>query len=271
MQILKGEDYRLRPSAGQKSWRPSPRVAAAAAFLRREFRGALLGERNVDQWRDQGRRIRPDVEAYQGVACSLKSASRLSAGRSWRQTATRPHSARGCRGAFCNSCDDVPFNPSVRRLARKPGVEFFNQPGLSEPRAPRRSARTAPRPPGRGPSDGSSAPMSSSRPTKDVSASRAAASAAAAGANDSIKRQGLGDAPQLVRALLLDDEESRLPGAARFLLIRTDPGSAAAWTRAATFGASPNTSPAGVDDGLPRTQGRSARTAPARRLRRSWH
>ena len=36
---------------------------------------------------------------------------------------------------------------------------------------------------------------------------RAAPSAAAAGANDSIERQGLGDALQLVRALLLDDEE----------------------------------------------------------------
>ena len=31
-------------------------------------------------------------------------------------------------------------------------------------------------------------------------------------------------------------------------MTRTDPGSAAACTRAATFGASPNTSPVGVDD-----------------------
>src|SRR5258708_4216968 len=37
----------------------------------------------------------------------------------------------------------------------------------------------------------------------------AAPSAAAAGANDAIKGQGLGDALQLMLALLLDDEESR--------------------------------------------------------------
>ena len=49
--------------------------------------------------------------------------------------------------------------------------------------------------------------MSSSRPTNCVKRPHAALSAAAAGANDSIKRQGLGDALQLVRALLLDDEE----------------------------------------------------------------
>ena len=49
--------------------------------------------------------------------------------------------------------------------------------------------------------------MSSSRPTKDVSARAPPLRPPPLARTNSIKRQGLGDALQLVRALLLDDEE----------------------------------------------------------------
>ena len=47
MQILKGEDDRLRPRARQNPCRHR-RELPPPQFLRREFRGALLGERNID-------------------------------------------------------------------------------------------------------------------------------------------------------------------------------------------------------------------------------
>ena len=63
MQILEGEDDRLGPRPRQKPCRHR-RELPPPQFLRRELRGALLGERNVDQRRDQ-RRIFAHVEANQ--------------------------------------------------------------------------------------------------------------------------------------------------------------------------------------------------------------
>ena len=71
---------------------------------------------------------------------------------------------------------------------------------------------------------------------------RAASSAAAARANDAEELDGLGTALEFARALLL---ATKSPATWRwtFVVMSTEPGSAAACTRAATFGASPNTSP----------------------------
>jgi hypothetical protein len=66
--------------------------------------------------------------------------------------------------------------------------------------------------------------------------------AAAARADDPEKLDRGGHALEFARALLLGDKS---PATCRwtFKVTSTDPGSAAASTRAATFGASPNTSP----------------------------
>ena len=118
----------------------------------------------------------------------------------------RPHSAIGCSGVFCRSCDDDPFDPGVRRLA-EPGVKLLDQPRLAEAGLADDQRRTGPRLRGRAPSGGVSSSSSSSRPTKRRQSPRAAPPAAAARANDAIERHRRRHALELMRALVLDDEQ----------------------------------------------------------------
>ena len=79
---------------------------------------------------------------------------------------------------------------------------------------------------------------------------RAAAPAAAAGAHDAVELRLFGHAFQLVLALVLGDEQ---PAICRCTpsVIHISPGAAALCTRAATLGASPYTSPDGIDHDPP--------------------
>src|SRR5208337_2598465 len=67
VQVLEGDHGRLRPRARQNQGRHR-RQLPAPQFLRRESRGAVLRQRNVDQRRDQGRVFgRVESNQLQGV------------------------------------------------------------------------------------------------------------------------------------------------------------------------------------------------------------
>ena len=103
VQVLEGEHDRLRSGACEKPGRHR-RQLPASQFLRREFRRAVLGQRDVEQRREQGRifcRVETDLRRV-----FSRSASRCSSGASGPPKRSRPHSATGCSGVFCNSCDD---------------------------------------------------------------------------------------------------------------------------------------------------------------------
>ena len=184
VQVLEREHDRLRPRPGENP-AVERRQLPAAQFLRRELRRALLRQRDFHQRREQ-RRIFGGVETDQPkrileVGEALAPAARSAPNR-WR-----PHSAIGCKGVFCNSCDDdhstkvcgvspsFKRNSSTRRDLPMPGspTTSASWPSPLTARSQRRRKRSS----------------SSSRPTSGVSAPGAEASPAAARAHDPIKRR----------------------------------------------------------------------------------
>ena len=129
VQVLEGEHDRLRPRARQNPGRSSPPVAGGATPLAASFAARSCGQRDVDQRREQRRvfrwsRGRPAQACSRGRRGAVRPAA--SAPKRWR-----PHSAIGCSGVFCRSCEERPFDPGVRRLA-EPGVKLLDQPRLAE-------------------------------------------------------------------------------------------------------------------------------------------
>ena len=165
VQVLEGDHGRLRPRARQNPGRHR-RQLPAPQFLRREFRPAVLRQRNIDQRREQ-RRVFGRVQADQILRVSSRSARRCSAGRS-APNRWRPHSATGCIGVFFNNCDDDHSthvwgvspsrarNSSISRDLPMPGspTTRASWPSPERARSQRRHRRSS----------------SSSRPTSGVSA-----------------------------------------------------------------------------------------------------
>ena len=178
------------------------RQLPAPHLLGREFRGAVRRQRDVDERRESG--------AYSAgsspTSCRVfsRSARRCSAGRS-APNRRRPHSATGCSGVFCNSCDDDHStqvcgvspsrarNSSISRDLPIPGSPTISTSWPSPVRA--RSQRRL------------KMSNSSSRPTNGVSAPRAAAPAAAARAHDAKEVHRFRYPFELVGAELLGDKQ----------------------------------------------------------------
>ena len=151
VQVLEGEHNRLGPRARQKPGRhrrqlPSPQ------FLGREFRRAVRGQRNVDA----AARARAQYSAgSRPISRSVfsRSARRCSAGASWPPKRSRPHSAIGCSGVFCRSCEAL-HSIQVCGVSPSSRVKLLDRVATCRGRARRRSGRTGLRRRGRGPSDG---------------------------------------------------------------------------------------------------------------------
>ena len=138
-------------------------------------------------------------------SAASSSARRFSPSTSAPPKRTRPHSAIGCSGVFCNSCEDAHStqvcgvsasrarNSSISRDLPRPG-----SPTISESCPSPRRARSQRR-----------ARMSSSSRAADQRRrrARAAASPAAAGAHDAVELRLFGHAFQFMRALVLGDEQ----------------------------------------------------------------
>ena len=108
-----GPRRRARPLASarpQESMPSSPPVACAVTPQVGRSR-ALRRQRNVYERREQGR-VFGRVEADQPAACSSRSARRCSAGASTPKRC-RPHSAIGCSGVFCRSCEALHLAPGM--------------------------------------------------------------------------------------------------------------------------------------------------------------
>ena len=114
---------------------PARTQATSAASCRRRnssgasFAARVLRQRDVDQRRDQGRifgRIQADQRQRVLEVGEALLGRRRSAPNRWR-----PHSAIGCSGVFCNSCDDDPFDPGVRRLGEL-AAKLFDKARLAD-------------------------------------------------------------------------------------------------------------------------------------------
>jgi hypothetical protein len=112
--------------------------AGRSSGKRTSTRGASRGAYSVGS-----RPIRPRVFSRSAKRCSaVRSAPKRS----------RPHSAIGCSGVFCNSCDD---DHSVQVWASRRGARETPRSASTCPGQARgRSERVAPRPNGRDPSAG---------------------------------------------------------------------------------------------------------------------
>ena len=204
MQILEGEHDRLRPRArhhpiGQRRQLP------AAQFLGREFR----------------RRVPPAAECRAAARASgtysagsslisasvfSRSASRRSAGTSAPPKRCRPHSAIGCSGVFCRSCEQL-HSTQVCGVSLEPSVKLLDQARFAEARLAddqHELALALPRP----------LPAPHQHRNFLVAADERrqlalpGAPAAAARAHDPEQRHRLGHALELMRAALLGDEQA---------------------------------------------------------------
>ena len=102
VQILESEHDRLATARPPEPTPSSPPIAFAAALPARNSRArpAVAGCRPAAR---AGARIRPGRDRS-AASVSSRSARRCSAGAS-APNRWRPHSAIGCSGVFCNSCD----------------------------------------------------------------------------------------------------------------------------------------------------------------------
>ena len=120
-------DDRLRPRA-----RENPcghrRQLSAPQFLRRKLRGAVLVAAGCRPAARAGAHIRRG-RGRSAASVPSRSARRCSAGAS-APNRRRPHSAIGCSGVFCRSCE-TSIRPRCGRLA-EPRVKLLDQPRLAE-------------------------------------------------------------------------------------------------------------------------------------------
>ena len=166
VQVLEGEHDRLRPRARQNPGRHR-RQLPAPQFLRREFRRAVLRQRDVDQRREQGR-IFGRVEADQPQSV-LEIGETLLVGRVGAAEAQPAPFGERVQGRVLQELRGGPFDPGVRRLGEL-CAELLDRGATCRCRARRRSGRTGPRLRARATSGASSSASSSSRPTSGVSA-----------------------------------------------------------------------------------------------------
>ena len=148
MQILEGEHDRLGPRPRQKPC-GHRRELPPPQFFRREIRGALRGERNVDQRRDQGR-IFARRRGQPAVGCSLgrRGAVRRAGPR---QTAAAPIPRGDAAACSAKAARRAHLGPGVWCLAES-RMKLLDRGATFRDRAPRRSGQTGPRRRGRGPS-----------------------------------------------------------------------------------------------------------------------
>ena len=144
-----------------------------------------------------------------------RSARRCSAGSVRPPKRSRPHSAIGCSGVFCRSCEAL-HSTQVCGVSAEPRMELLDEPRLAEAGLADDQDKLALAGADAVPAARSSVPMSSSRPTKGVSARAPPLRPPPLARTTAIERQGLGDALQLVRALAPRRRRARPPGAARF-------------------------------------------------------
>ena len=133
------------------------------------------------------------------------SASRRSAGTSAPPKRWRPHSAIGCSGVFCKSCEQL-HSTQVCGVSPQPGMKFLDQAGFAEPRLAddqHQLAVALPRP----------LPAPHQHRHFVVAAderreiARAGAAPAAARADEPEQSHRLGHALERVRAALFGDEQ----------------------------------------------------------------
>ena len=113
VQILEGEHHRLRPRARQNPGRHR-RQLPAPQFLGREFRPAVLRQRNVDQRREQGR-VFGRVEADQPQSV-LEVGETPLVGRVGAAKAQPAPFGERVQGRVLQELRGGPFDPGVRRL-----------------------------------------------------------------------------------------------------------------------------------------------------------
>ena len=189
----------------------SSQATIAASCRRRSSSGASFGARSSGSGMSSSGASSGACSPGSSFTCASvasSSARRFSAGVSAPPKRWRPHSASGCSGVFCNSCEDdhstqvcgvsASFwrNSSISRDLPRPGSPtiWTNLPLAARARAP--SAGEAARAPPR------------ARPAA-VDAAREDPAPAAARAHDAVERRLARHALQLVRALVLDDEQAR--------------------------------------------------------------
>ena len=220
-------------------------ASSAAICRRRNSSGASLAARSSRQRHVEQRRQQRDV--FGGVELDRSGAPSRDRRAAARRECRRRRSAAGpsprsgakaCSGATAKR----PIRP--RCAAYRPGGREIPRSGATcRGRARRRSAETALRPPARAPS---AAAASSALPRARPAASARAARSAGrrrwrARSGNSVTGSGTPFSSCAPRS-----SATNRPATCRRTLavVQTDPGSAAACTRAATLGASPNTSPA---------------------------
>ena len=124
----KASDDRLRSRACQNQGRHR-RQLPAPQFLRREFRRAVLGQRNVDQRREQGR-VFGRVEADQPQSVLEIGESLLGGRVGAAKPQPAPFGDRVQRRVL-QELRRRPFDPGVRRLA-EPCAKLLDQPRLAD-------------------------------------------------------------------------------------------------------------------------------------------
>ena len=130
MQILERQHHRLNLRArhhpvGQRRQLPAPQ------FLRRQSRRAFLGQRNVEERRQQGsvlRRIELDLSERTFQLGEPPLGGHVGAA----ETQAAPFGDRMQRRVL-QKLRAAPFDPGVRRFG-EPGMKFLDQPRFAEPR-----------------------------------------------------------------------------------------------------------------------------------------
>ena len=128
MQVLEHEDGRLRARPGEspgdeRSQLPSPH------FLRRKVEVPIGRQRNVEQWREQGRVLaRLDPEQSQSVFQFGKALLGGHIGAAEPQSA--PFGDR-MEGRVLEELRGAPFDPGMRRLS-EPGTKLIDEPRLAD-------------------------------------------------------------------------------------------------------------------------------------------
>ena len=219
-------------------------AASAASCRRRNSSGASFAarpcrQRDVDQRGEQGR-IFGGVEADQPQR-ALEVGEALLRGSLRRRTAARPHSAIGCSGVFCRSCDAL-HSTQVCGVSAEPRAELLDEPRLADAGLADDEHELALACPRALPAAREQAELLLATDERRQRP-RAAPSAAAARAHDADRARPAPATPLSSRAPLSSATKRPATWRCTSAVTSTEPGSATAWTRAATFGASPNTSP----------------------------
>ena len=207
VQVLEGDDGRLRPCARQNPGRHR-RQLPAPQFLGRESRPAVFSQRNVDQRREQ-RRVFGCVEADQPQSV-LEVGEAPLVGRVGAAEAQAAPFGERVKRRVLQELRGGPFDPGVRRLGEF-GAEFLDQArladaGLADDLDELTLAFERARP---------AAPQQRKlllAADERRQGARPAAPAAAARPYDAKERDRRRHALEVVRAFVLDDEKpSRLP------------------------------------------------------------